>query len=77
MSIARKYKAKVEEIKNPHIAQIFTQMGRSEELGTGVQNVFKYNKIYSKTDENIFREDDIFTTSVPLGEFFSKNEPLN
>jgi len=32
--------------KNPHIAQIFTQMGRSEELGTGIQNVFRYNKLY-------------------------------
>jgi len=63
--------------KNPHIAQIFTQMGRSEALGTGVQNVFKYNKIYSKTDKNIFREDDIFTTYVPLGEFLGTNEPLN
>jgi len=30
-------------------------MGRSEELGTGVQNVFRYNKIYSKTDKNIFK----------------------
>jgi len=67
--------------KNPHIAQIFTQMGRSEALGTGVQNVFKYNKIYSKTDKNIFSEDNVFVTEVPLSEFnekyTNKNDELN
>ena len=44
--------------KNPHIAQIFTQIGRAEELGTGVQNVFKYNKLYSKTSNNLFKEEN-------------------
>jgi len=63
--------------KNPHIAQIFTQMGRSEELGTGVQNVFRYNKIYSKTDKNIFKEEDIFITTVPLKIFKESNDPVN
>ena len=37
--------------KNPHIAQIFTQMGRSEELGTGLQNVYKYSKAYSGSED--------------------------
>ena len=55
--------------KNPHIAQIFTQMGRSEELGTGIKNVFKYNKIYSNVDNNDFIDDDIFITTVPLNIF--------
>lgn len=36
--------------KNPHIAQMFTQIGRSEELGTGVRNVYKYSKAYSGSD---------------------------
>ena len=52
--------------KNPHIAQIFTQMGRSEELGTGIKNVFEYNKIYSNVDNNDFIDDDVFITTVPL-----------
>ncbi len=52
--------------KNPHIAQIFTQMGRSEELGTGVNNVFKYSKEYSGSDDIIFNEEDVFITRVPL-----------
>lgn len=52
-------------------------MGRSEELGTGVQNVFRYNKIYSNVDENKFIEDDIFVTTVPLKILKETNEPLN
>lgn len=63
--------------KNPHIARIFTQMGRSEELGTGIQNVFRYNKIYSDTDNNLFIEDDVFVTTVPLKIFKKLNVPLN
>ncbi len=52
--------------KNPHIAQIFTQMGRSEELGTGVRKVYKYSKAYSGSNEIEFLEQDIFITKVPL-----------
>ena len=32
---------------------------------------------HSVTDENIFREDDIFITSIPLEAFLGKDEPLN
>ena len=60
--------------KNPNIAQIYTQMGRSEELGTGVRNVFKYSKAYSGSDEILFQEDDVFTTKVPLPKL---NDPVN
>lgn len=59
--------------KNPNIAQIFTQMGRSEELGTGVKNVFKYSKAYSGSDEILFQEDDVFITKVPLRKL---NDPV-
>jgi len=52
--------------KNPHIAQIFTLMGRSEELGTGLRNVYKYTKDYSGSDNIQFLEEDIFITRVPL-----------
>ena len=55
--------------KNPHIAQIFTQIGRSEELGTGIKKVFKYSKHYSGSSEIEFLEKDIFITKIPLGEF--------
>ena len=52
--------------KNPHLAQIFTQMGRSEELGTGLRNVFKFIKAYSGSNNIQFMEEDIFMVSVPL-----------
>ena len=52
--------------KNPTIAQIFTQMGRSEELGTGIRNVYKYSKAYSGSDKVSFAEEDVFVTRVPL-----------
>mgnify|MGYP006278657373 CR=1 FL=1 len=42
------------------------QIGRSEELGKGLKNVFKYSKAYSGSDEILFQEDDVFTTKVPL-----------
>lgn len=41
-------------------------MGRSEELGTGLRNVFKYSKAYSGSDKVSFLEEDIFVVNVPL-----------
>ena len=52
--------------KNPNIAQLFTQMGRCEELGTGIRNVCKYSKAYSGSDQIVFSEEDIFISKVPL-----------
>jgi len=52
--------------KNPRLAQLFTQMGRSEELGTGLRNVYKYSKIYSGNDNIVFLEEDIFKATIPL-----------
>lgn len=54
--------------KNPHIAQIFTQLGRSEELGTGVNNVYRYSKAYSGSENIVFNEHDIFVTQISLKE---------
>ena len=36
-----------------------------DELGSGVRNMYKYNKIYSGTDPT-FIEGDIFKTIIPL-----------
>ncbi len=63
--------------KNPHIAQIFTQMGRSEELGTGIRNVYKYSKAYTGIDKIVFREEDIFVVQVPLSETIIPNKIYN
>ncbi|MHC1777007.1 MAG: RNA-binding domain-containing protein [Lentimicrobium sp.] len=58
--------------KNPHIAQIFTQIGRSEELGTGIRKVYKYAKAYAGDDNIEFLEQDVFITKVPLDKLFFK-----
>jgi ATP-dependent DNA helicase RecG len=52
--------------KNPTIAKFFAQMGRAEELGTGVYKVYKYMKAYSGSDRIIFSENDLFRTVLPL-----------
>ena len=51
--------------KNPIILEVFKQIGRADELGSGVRNVFKYGKLYGGT-EPVFVEKDIFKTIVSL-----------
>ena len=51
--------------KNPSIAKFFKEIGWVEELGSGVRNIFKYNRIYSGADP-VFIEEDIFKTIIPL-----------
>jgi len=71
--------------KNPHIAQIFTQIGRSEELGTGIRKVYKYAKAYAGSANISFMEQDVFVTKVPLDKVFFEtamegggiNDPIN
>lgn len=36
-----------------------------DELGTGIRDTYKYNKIYSGADP-IFTEGDVFRTIIPL-----------
>jgi len=71
--------------KNPHIAQIFTQIGRSEELGTGIRKVYKYAKAYSGSANISFMEQDVFVTNIPINNAFFEtkmedgriNDPVN
>src|SRR5690625_819646 len=51
--------------KNPTIAKFFKEIGWVDELGSGVRNIYKYNKIYSGA-EPTFIEEDIFRTIIPL-----------
>lgn len=55
--------------KNPNILEVFKQIGRAEELGSGVRNVFRYGKVYGDA-EPVFQEGDIFKTiiAVPVEE---------
>lgn len=51
--------------KNPTIAKFFIQLGRAEELGSGVLNVSNYVKQYSEDNEASFIENDVFQTIIP------------
>ncbi len=53
--------------KNPIIAAFFRTIGYADQLGSGVRNLFKYSKIYSKKNPS-FIEGDIFRIIVPLDE---------
>lgn len=51
--------------KNPTIARFFKEIGWVDELGSGVRNIYKYNKIYPGS-EPIFIEEDVFKIIIPL-----------
>jgi len=52
--------------KNPVIAKFFKEIGRVDELGSGVRNTFKYCGIYTPGTQPEFIEDDVFKTIIPL-----------
>lgn len=52
--------------KNPVIAKFFKEIGRVDELGSGVRNTFKYCGIYTPGTKPEFIEEDVFTTVIPL-----------
>ena len=52
--------------KNPLIANFFTTIGRSDTLGSGVRNLYKYTPIYAGAGEPELFEDDVFKISIPL-----------
>ncbi|MDW3666860.1 MAG: putative DNA binding domain-containing protein, partial [Nitrososphaeraceae archaeon] len=59
--------------KNPIIAKFFIQLGRVDELGSGVINVYRYLKDYSPGREPQFIEDKIFKTIIPIGGVFNED----
>lgn len=52
--------------KNPVIAKFFKEIGRVEELGSGVRNSFKYGKLYSGGEPPEFLEEDVFQVNIPV-----------
>jgi len=52
--------------KNPLIAKFFIQLGRVDELGSGVINVNKFIKEYSGQDNPTFIEGETFKMTIPL-----------
>lgn len=56
--------------KNPIIASFFRNIGYSDQLGSGVRNLFKYVEFYSGKEPE-FKEGDVFRITVPLNEAYS------
>ncbi len=52
--------------KNPIIAKVFKEIGFADELGSGVRNIFKYTKHYSKGNSPRIMEEDIFKIIIPI-----------
>jgi len=69
--------------KNPTIAKFFIQLGRVDELGSGVLNVHRLINQYAGKGKPLFIEDAIFTMEIPVpnmqseGAFEGINEGLN
>lgn len=54
--------------KNPTIAKFFIQLGRVDELGSGVLNVNRFTKRYAGKGDPKFIEGTTFKTIIPIGE---------
>lgn len=63
--------------KNPTIARFFVQLGRVEELGSGVRNVTRYLKSYRPGAKAQFVEEDVFHTIIPIPTAETAPVPLN
>jgi len=51
--------------KNPTIANVFSQMGIVEELGSGTRKMFKYTPLYANGMEPIIEEQDVYRIEIP------------
>jgi len=58
--------------KNPVIAKFFKEIGRADELGSGVRNVFRYTPVYTRGGKPELVEGDVFRAVVPLQSVESK-----
>ena len=52
--------------KNPLIQQFFANIGRTDTIGSGVRNLYKYTPIYSEGGMPELFEVDVFKISIPL-----------
>jgi ATP-dependent DNA helicase RecG len=52
--------------KNPVIARFFKEIGRADELGSGVRKLFKYCRHYTGGRDPELIEEDVFKCIVPL-----------
>lgn len=61
--------------KNPVIAAFFRQIGRADELGSGMRKMMRYGKAYGGADPQMI-ESDVFRIIVKVPEFSTTDEKL-
>jgi ATP-dependent DNA helicase RecG len=54
--------------KNPVLASFFRQIGRADELGSGMRKLMKYGKAYGGADPQLI-EGDVFQTIISIPEY--------
>jgi ATP-dependent DNA helicase RecG len=59
--------------KNPVIAAFFRQIGRADELGSGMRKLMRYGKAYGSADPELI-EGDVFRIVVKVPEFSTTGE---
>ena len=52
--------------KNPLIQQFLANIGRTDTIGSGVRNIYKYTPIYSDGGKPELIEDEVFRITIPL-----------
>lgn len=52
--------------KNPLIQHFFANIGRTDTIGSGVRNLYKYTPMYSDGGKPELIEDDVFRINIPL-----------
>ncbi|MBN1561487.1 putative DNA binding domain-containing protein [candidate division KSB1 bacterium] len=60
--------------KNPAIVKFFQQLGRAEELGSGIRNIRKYLPLYSENSSFQLIEQDAFQIKINFTEFPGKTK---
>jgi len=58
--------------KNPVIARFFREIGRADELGSGVRNLFKYYRSFSNTPPELI-EGDIFKIVIDISKITERD----
>lgn len=61
--------------KNPIIANFFMQIGRTERLGSGTRNLFKYSRLYTGQDPTLI-DGDFFDAVVPVPDVAPRGSQL-
>lgn len=51
--------------KNPTIANVFSQMGIVEELGSGTKKIFRYTPLFSGGKDPQIDEQDVYRITIP------------